>query len=86
MCNDLTQYIKLPFARASIRNYIFVLVGFSVFSFMVDILGNHASDGVFAMERTGSQLFSWCEPDPHPATIAIHCSTPAHQTVVCMYS
>ena len=84
MCNDLIWYMHFNITRS--YYYIAALIGFSVFSFVVDIPGTHASDGVFVVERTGTQLFSWCRPYPHPATIAIFCSTLAHQIVVCTHN
>ena len=53
---------------------------------MVDISDIHASDRVFAVERIGSQLFSWCGPYTCPATITIRYSTVAYQAVVCTYN
>ena len=53
---------------------------------MVDIPDTYASDGIFAVERTGSELFSRCGPHTHSATTAICYSTLAYPIVVRIYS
>ena len=62
---------------------LFNSIGISLHSYVVDISDIHAGDCVFAVERIGSQLFSWCGPYTCPATAAICCSTFAYQAVVC---
>ena len=83
MCRDLTWYIKICFARTTIV-LIFVPIGISLYSYVVDISSVHAVDDVFPVERTGSQLFSWCDPYTCPATTAICYGTLSYQTVVCI--
>ena len=60
-------------------------VGISRLSFVVDISYIHASDNIFAMERTGPQLFDWCGSHRYSTTFSICHRTLAHQTVVCIY-
>ena len=52
---------------------------------MVDISYNHASDDIFAMERTGPQLFGWRGSHRYSTTFSICHRTLARQTVVCIY-
>ena len=79
-------HIMLVVTRTVYVYMYLVPIGISVYSFLLDIPCCHASDGVFAVERTGSQLFSWCRPHTHPATTAICYSTVAHPIVVCVYT
>ena len=74
---------KNMFAR-TLELRIFNPIGILVYSYVVDISDIHASDGVFAVERIGSQLFSWCGPYTCPATTAIRYGTLTHQAVVCI--
>ena len=60
-------------------------VGISLLSFVVDISYIHAGDDIFAMERTGPQLFDWRGSHRYSTTFSICSGTLARQTVVCIY-
>ena len=81
MCRDLTWYTIICLLKHF--NYIFNPIGIFLYSYVVDISDIHTSDGVFAVERIGSQLFSWYGPYTCPTTTAIRYGTLAYQAVVC---